>query len=283
MHLMSMKYTPSTHDVINRSSPAFATNFCNGIFPAMIRHRRRPKNRPPLNQFTTSLSEFDKDYTKYRGDDERDADARSQFGTKAYWDAMYEGMGEFSAVEYSWYYNGYDVIKPFLQEYVFDVAESTSTAVDKSQLSILIPGCGNDPLLLDFFNAGYRCLTAFDYSSGAIERQRELLDYLPMGSDLDKVELREEDARSLPVGWKEAFDIIIEKGALDAIYLSGDGNLEQSVKEIARVIKRGGICISCSGVVPEALRRESFGENEWEWLRDGSDDLRAGCFVLKRR
>lgn len=276
MHLTSMKYTPSTHDVINRSSPAFSTTFCNGISP------RRPNNLPPLNQFTTSSSEFDKDYTKYRGDDERDADARSQFGTKAYWDAMYEGMGEFSADEYSWYYNGYDVIKPFLEEYVFDVAESTSTTVDKSQLSILIPGCGNDPLLLDIFNAGYRCLTAFDYSSGAIERQRELLGYLPMGSDLDKVELREEDARSLPVGWKESFDVIIEKGALDAIYLSGDGNLEQSVKEIARVIKRGGICISCSGVVPEALRRESFGGNEWEWLRDGSDDLRAGCFVLKR-
>ena len=276
MHLTSMKYTPSTHDVINRSSPAFSTTFCNGISP------RRPNNLPPLNQFTTSSSEFDKDYTKYRGDDERDADARSQFGTKAYWDAMYEGMGEFSADEYSWYYNGYDAIKPFLEEYVFDVAESTSTTVDKSQLSILIPGCGNDPLLLDIFSAGYRCLTAFDYSSGAIERQRELLGYLPMGSDLDKVELREEDARSLPVGWKESFDVIIEKGALDAIYLSGDGNLEQSVKEIARVIKRGGICISCSGVVPEALRRESFGGNEWEWLRDGSDDLRAGCFVLKR-
>ena len=277
MHLTSMKYTPSTHDVINRSSPAFSTTFCNGNSP------RRPNNLPPLNQFTTSSSEFDKDYTKYRGDDERDADARSQFGTKAYWDAMYEGMGEFSADEYSWYYNGYDAIKPFLEEYVFDVAESTSTTVDKSQLSILIPGCGNDPLLLDIFNAGYRCLTAFDYSSGAIERQRELLGYLPVGSDLDKVELREEDARSLPVGWKESFDVIIEKGALDAIYLSGDGNLEQSVKEIARVIKRGGICISCSGVVPEALRRESFGGNEWEWLRDGSDDLRAGCFVLKRR
>jgi len=277
MHLTSMKYTHSTHDVINRSSPAFSTTFCNGNFP------RRLNNHPPLNQFTTSSSEFDKDYTKYRGDDERDADARSQFGTKAYWDAMYEGMGEFSADEYSWYYNGYDVIKPFLQEYVFDVAESTSTTVEKSQLSILIPGCGNDPLLLDIINAGYRCLTAFDYSSGAIERQRELLGYLPMGSDLDKVELREEDARSLPVGWKESFDVIIEKGALDAIYLSGDGNLEQSVKEIARVIKRGGICISCSGVVPEALRRESFGGNEWEWLRDGSDDLRAGCFVLKRR
>ena len=70
---------------------------------------------------------------------------------------------------------------------------------------------------------------------------------------------------------------------MDAIFLSGDGNFEQSVKEFTRVVKKGGICISCSGVVPEALRREGFGEDEWAWLRDGSDDLKAGCFVLKRR
>ncbi|KAL3807940.1 hypothetical protein ACHAXA_005736 [Cyclostephanos tholiformis] len=281
-----MTHTANTVDVVNRASPALVVNFCSGNFPAFSivqRHRQRAHDLSRLNQLTTSSSEFDKDYAKYREDDESDANARSQFGTKAYWNMMYDGMGEFPADEYSWYYNGYDVIKPFLQEYIFDVAESTSMALEKSQLSILIPGCGNDPMLLDFYQAGYRCLTAFDYSSGAIERQRELLDYLPMGSDLDRIELREEDARSLPVDWKESFDVIVEKGALDAIYLSGDGNLEQSVKEIARIIKRGGICISCSGVVPEALRREIFGRNEWEWLRDGSHDLRAGCFVLKRR
>lgn len=71
--------------------------------------------------------------------------------------------------------------------------------------------------------------------------------------------------------------------ALDAIYLSGDGNFEASVSEFARVIKPGGICISCSGVVPEDLRREGFDNDRWDWLRDGSDDLKAGSFVLKRR
>jgi len=231
-----------------------------------------------LRQFTTSSSEFEKDYSRFQGEDDADADAKSQFGTKSYWDAMYEGMGDFSAEEYSWYY-GFEVIKPILQDYL----ESSSAQMDKSELSILIPGCGNDPLLLDLFNAGYHRLSAFDYSSGAIDRQRELLEYLPMGSCDDKVDLRVEDARSLPKEWGESFDVIIEKGALDAIFLSGDGNFEQSVKEFARVAKKGGLCISCSGVVPEALRREGFGKDGWDWLRDGSDDLKAGCFVLRRR
>jgi len=235
-----------------------------------------------LYQFTASSSEFNKDYSKYQEGDDCDANARSQFGTKSYWDSMYEGMGEFPADEYSWYYNCYNMIKPFLQEYIHDVAAPDLT-IHKSELSILIPGCGNDSLLLDLYNAGYRCLSAFDYSSGAIDRQRELLNYLPVGSELENVALRVEDARSLPMEWTESFDVVIEKGAMDAIYLSGEGSLEKSVTEIARVVKRGGLCISCSGVIPELLRRDCFLEAEWEWLRDGSNDLKAGCFVLRRR
>ena len=51
--------------------------------------------------------------------------------------------------------------------------------------------------------------------------------------------------------------------------------------EFERVVRPGGICISCSGVVPEELRRKMF--REWVWLRDGSEDLRAGCFVFRKR
>mmetsp|Transcript_3110 Transcript_3110/g.6856 ORF Transcript_3110/g.6856 Transcript_3110/m.6856 type:complete len:277 (-) Transcript_3110:155-985(-) len=270
------------HQIMSQTSSAFATahatnTLWNRHIPTMP-HRR--SKHSPLNQFTTSASEFDKDYSQFQGDNDADAEARSQFGTKSYWDAMYEGMGDFAADEYSWYY-GFEVVKPILQDYVLGEDSSGSTA--SQQLSILVPGCGNDPLLLDLFNAGYHTLSAFDYSSGAMDRQRELLEYLPMGSDLANVDLSVEDARSLPTQWEESFDVIIEKGALDAIYLSGDGNFEQSAKEFARVVKKGGICISCSGVVPEALRREGFGTEDWEWLRDGSDDLKAGCFVLKRR
>lgn len=246
------------------NAPYFASSAFVAETSLYYQRGHRRLNSPILKQFTTSSSEFDK---------ENDAEARSDFGTKAYWDALYEGMGDFSADEYSWYY-GFEVIKPHLQEYV---------GGEKSEESILVPGCGNDPLLLDLYNAGYHSLTAFDYSSGALDRQRELLEYLPGGSDVSKVDLRVEDARSLPQEWGDSFDVIIEKGALDAIYLSGEGNFEQSVDEFARVVKKDGIVISCSGVVPESLRREGFGADKWDWLRDGSDDLKAGCFVLKRR
>ena len=259
-------------------------------------------SRSRLHQFTSLNSEFDKDYSKYSLSlPDVDYDAKSQFGTKLYWDAMYEGMGEFAADEYSWYY-GYEVIRPLLLEYgaqlfsfmndenneegVEEALLQTITSKDTSQLSILIPGCGNDPLLLDLFNDGYQKLTAFDYSLGAIERQRELLEYLPTTTTEKKyIELRVEDARALPTEWTNTYDIIIEKGALDAIYLSGDddSNLERAILEFERVLRPGGICISCSGVVPEILRREKFRTTAWVWLRDGIGDLRAGCFVFRKR
>ncbi len=261
-----------------------------------------------LYQFTPSNSEFDKDYSKYSSssslsDEDDDDDAKSQFGTKLYWDAMYDGMGDFAADEHSWYY-GYEVIRPFLLEYgaqlfsfmndenteegAVEALFQTMTSKDKSRVSILLPGCGNDPLLLNLYNDGYQKLTAFDYSLGAIERQRELLEYLPATtttSEKSYIELRVEDARELPTEWTNSYDIIIEKGALDAIYLSGndDSNLEKAILEFERVLRPGGVCISCSGVVPEILRREKFPTTAWVWLRDGSDDLRAGCFVFRKR
>ena len=293
---INIEYHTNVDSMILHASPSTSTP----VSQLLVRmHPSIPLTYNPihrccqLNQFTTSNSEFDKDYSKYTTSsqfDDEDNDAKSQFGTKVYWDAMYDGMGDFAADEYSWYY-GYEVIRPYLQEYG-ETSLSTSVdtgtggegsaTADKSQLSILLPGCGNDPLLLDLCNDGYRKLTAFDYSIGAIERQRELLEYLPTTTS-NHIELRVEDARALPTEWTNAYDIIIEKGALDAIYLSGNDeqNLGKAVVEFERVVRSGGICISCSGVVPEELRRKMF--REWAWLRDGSEDLRAGCFVFRKR
>ena len=56
------------------------------------------------------------------------------------------------------------------------------------------------------------------------------------------------------------------------------GNVELAIENLHRVLKPGGICLSVSGVVPPDLRKECF--LDWEWIRDGSDELKAGCFVL---
>jgi hypothetical protein len=71
-------------------------------------------------------------------------------------------------------------------------------------------------------------------------------------------------------------------------------------------LQKGGIFVSVSGVVPDELRRNlfpcvdaaasAFSDDHhqqqqqqhnhhttyWEWLRDGSQDLKAGCFIFRK-
>ena len=126
---------------------------------------------------------------------------------------------------------------------------------------------------------GYNQLTATDYSEHAIDRQLDLLTYENYSEE--SVELFTMDCRKLNADWDNRFDAIIEKGLLDAIYLSGKGNLELTAAEFKRVLKPGGVLLSISGVVPEDLRKEVFGD--WNWIQDGSSELKAGCFILSRR
>ena len=210
--------------------------------------------------------------------DHDDSEAESQFGTKQYWDDMYIGQGDFDAEEYSWYF-GWETLKKYFLEFVpkSQIDEGGETRATR----MLVPGIGNDGILLDFHAAGYINITAFDYSSNAVDRQVDLISY--DSKACEDINLLVRDARRLDKDWTERFDVIFEKGGLDAVYLSGEGNVEKAVKELTRVIRRGGIMFSVSGVVPEQLRREIFSQDDWEWIRDGSDDMQAGCFVFKRK
>lgn len=200
--------------------------------------------------------------------DDDDDSAKSSFGTKQYWDNVYTGTGDFPQEEYSWYF-GFDSIKHvFIQ------------AVQNQHSRILVPGIGNDSMLLDLWKAKYQNLVAFDYSEHAVERQYDLLSWEPKA--LAAIPVLHRDARRLDPEWTASFDVILEKGALDAIYLSGDGNAEQAVEEFGRVIRPGGLVVSISGVVPAELRRDLFSKKAWKWIRDGSGDLKAGCFVFQK-
>ena len=95
-----------------------------------------------------------------------------------------------------------------------------------------------------------------------------------------EIDLYQSDVRVLPEEWTGQFDAILEKGLLDAVYLSGGNNAEQAAQSLVRTLRPGGVFISVSGVVPEDQRKELF--KDMEWVRDGSKDLKAGCFIFRK-
>ena len=92
------------------------------------------------------------------------------------------------------------------------------------------------------------------------------------------VDLAVADARQLPYP-RDAFDAVIDKGTLDAIFLIGESreerleNLSQAVSEMARVLKPGGILWSLSAICVDALQDHVVVNNatvDWKVLNDGS-------------
>jgi SAM-dependent methyltransferase len=237
--------------------------------------------------------------------DDDDWDALSSFGRKQYWDDVYNGVGDFPAEQYSWYY-GYDEISRHIKQWF---PNHNKSMTDR----LLLPGIGNDNLLLDLLKAGYRDITAQDYSRGALERQLDLLTSggwcgpapaALLGSSAalrsataashtttttssataPRIVLSHSDVKNLPFA-DGAFDGIIEKGLLDAVYLSDQtsDNLRLAVQSLTRCLKPGGILISVSGVIPPDVRANVFGTDDYEWQRDGTNDLQAGCFIVQKR
>lgn len=196
-----------------------------------------------------------------------DSAALSCFGTKEYWDDVYNGMGDFPSTEYSWYYD-WNVLKRFVGAFL------------SKEDSIFLPGIGNDPLLSDLVAEGYKALTAQDYCASAIDRQLDLLETVNHSGEAT-IDLSVSDVKRLPPHMAQSFDRILEKGLLDAVYLSGPGNVEKAVASLCRTLKPGGIFISVSGVIPSHTRRLLF--SDFEWLRDGENDLQAGCFIMQKQ
>lgn len=176
-----------------------------------------------------------------------------KFGRQEYWNTVYKKESNFS-----WYAKWED-LKPFVTEFI-----------PSCQSSILLPGVGNDMVLIDMYKDGYTNLTAMDYAPEAIERCQDMFQTEDDGNE-PKIEFRVADARDLQ-GWDSCyFGGILEKGTLDAIYLSGGKNktlatenLQFAFSELTRCLKPGGIWMSVAGVVDQEIQKLFESKNE-EW------------------
>lgn len=208
----------------------------------------------------------------------QDEDGNCVFGKKEYWDEMYGGDGDVDdakstslisttiaivdrrpSIAYSWYC-GWDELQPFWKMLVPD---------EKSR--VVIAGIGNDPTPVGMYDAGWTTMMAYDYSQRGVDRAKELFGTTGTGSSSrrDTVDLVMADATDLPLE-TASVDATLDKGTLDAIYITGKEIFRDSVKEMGRVTATGGCVVSISRVIgPDDLLGE-FDNPLWENVHDGS-------------
>jgi hypothetical protein len=78
--------------------------------------------------------------------------------------------------------------------------------------------------------------------------------------------------RALPEEWQDSFDMILEKGLLDAVYLSDatTDNVQLAIGHLQQTLRVGGLFVSA--VLPPDDRRTWWRDEDWEWIRDGQAD-----------
>ncbi|CAJ1950007.1 unnamed protein product [Cylindrotheca closterium] len=251
-----------------------------------------------------------------------DETGKCKFGKKAYWDSVYKGDGDNGADDipsetYSWYC-GFDELKPFwnmlmeplLLSLTTTSSSSSSTDDDdeekqvrrrkKSDTQVLVAGIGNDLAPVELYDDGWTNMVAFDYSQAGVDRAKELF-----GTSRSKVALLQADARQLPLE-DGAVDVVFDKGTLDAIYITGEQEFQDSVKELTRVTGKDGVFVCVSAVIPPETLLEAFLDNNrisssseedscccWDTILDGglafapdgeaTIDLGAQLYAFRRR
>jgi hypothetical protein len=186
----------------------------------------------------------------------QDADGKCIFGKKSYWDSMYQGCAVDNRPSdlYSWYC-GWDELAPFWSMLV----------PDRNSARVLIAGIGNDPAPIHMYDAGWSCnMIAFDYSDSGVKRARTLF-----GDDRMNVTCITADARDLPLA-DGSIDATLDKGTLDAIYITGMDLFNESIKELGRVTAKEGMVVSISNVIYAEDLIDAFDSPLWECIHDGT-------------
>ncbi|KAI8381569.1 S-adenosyl-L-methionine-dependent methyltransferase [Radiomyces spectabilis] len=179
---------------------------------------------------STSLNVVPEDPTAYK--------------TKEYWEQRYQQ--ESPDTTFDWF-KTHEELKPLFQG-----------CIPHKDASILILGCGNSTLGEDMYRDGYKNITNIDYSGTVIENMKKRCEDMP---DMKWLEM---DIRALEFE-NESFDIIIDKGTMDALMCDrGDvwdpseelvAEVKKEVDEVERVLKVGGSFIYITFGQPHFRKR----------------------------
>lgn len=177
-------------------------------------------------------------------------DKNTDYRDQSYWDNRYSKEEVFD------WFSDYKKFKHLLQQDV------------KPTDKILILGCGNSLMSEQMYSDGYTYIINTDYSSVVIENMRnkcqhtcpdmewEVMDILNMTYD------------------PESFDVVIEKGTLDALMVherdpwniseETEKTIETVLHQVRSVLKTGGKFVSITFAQPH-FRKPHYARQLFEW------------------
>ncbi|XP_075489077.1 uncharacterized protein LOC142527955 [Primulina tabacum] len=155
--------------------------------------------------------------------------------------------------------------------------------------SVLEVGCGNSQLCEELYRDGITELTCIDLSPVAVEKMKQRLS----SKGFKEIKVVEADMLNLPFE-DECFDVVIEKGTMDVLFVdSGDPwNPEPLTTErvmamlqgVHRVLKPRGVFISITFGQPH-FRRPFFNAPTFTWSlewRTFGDGFHYFIYILKK-
>ncbi|XP_024978788.1 EEF1A lysine methyltransferase 2 isoform X1 [Cynara cardunculus var. scolymus] len=146
---------------------------------------------------------------------------------------------------------------------------------DLAAWSVLDVGTGNGLLLQELSKQGFSDLTGTDYSEGAIDLARSLADR----DGFANIKLLVDDVLETKLDKK--FNLVTDKGTLDAIGLHPDGPVKRIMywESISRVVAPGGLLVitSCNNTREELVAEvENFNQRK---AGEGAEESKTFCYL----
>ncbi|XP_020735623.1 endothelin-converting enzyme 2 isoform X7 [Odocoileus virginianus] len=169
-----------------------------------------------------------------------------------YWDQRYQGAADSAPYEWFGDFSSFrDLLEPEL----------------RPEDRILVLGCGNSALSYELFLGGFPDVTSVDYSSVVVAAMRARYAHVPT--------LRWETMDVRALGFTSgSFDVVLEKGTLDALLtgeqdpwtVSSDGvhTVDQVLNEVSRVLVPTGRFISLTSAAPH-FRTRHYAQAHYGW------------------
>ena len=197
----------------------------------------KASNEHYLERLKKIEEDFEEEEKKSNFDDDL-----QNYGSNYYWEERYIICPE----PYDWYAS-------------WNQIENSLSSLFNGNELVLNVGCGNSPMSEEMQNTTFDIIVNIDISSIVIEQMKEKYKNNP---DLIWFEM---DCTAMDFD-NEMFDVVFDKGTFDALMCKNDENhaVHQTMKEICRVLKQGGLFIEITYGKPYN-RLNVFREIDLSW------------------